>query len=227
MRPTAHGLETHLGLMHRALDEHDPRAVAIDPLTNLSDAGSGLEANRMLLRLVDHLKSKLVTAVFTSLTHGGSALEGTGTQVSSIMDTWWMLKDIESAGERNRVLYLLKSRGMAHSNQVREFRLSGRGVELADVYVGPGGVLTGSARVAQESREAQEEAAQRDEAAVRTAALARKRAALEAQIATLRAELHAEGAQAEKLRKDEKRRRTAGVDARDAQVRNRGVERND
>src|SRR5579883_2258403 len=111
MRPTWHGLETHLGLMHRAIDGHQPRAVVIDPLSNMSDAGSSLEANRMLLRLVDHLKSKQITAVFTSLTQGGSALEATDSKVSSVMDTWLLLRSVESAGERNRVLYLLKSRG--------------------------------------------------------------------------------------------------------------------
>src|SRR5205085_11695496 len=111
------------------------------------------DATAMLLRVVDFLKGKGVTAVMTSLTAGGTALERTEIGLSSLVDTWLLLRDIELGGERNRGLYVLKSRGMAHSNQIREFVLTGRGIELLDVYAGPEGVLTGSARLSQEERE--------------------------------------------------------------------------
>lgn len=224
MRPTAHGLEMHLALMHKAITDHSPRAVVVDPLTNVIDAGSKHDGSRMLLRLIDHLKNQQVTALFTSLTHGGDALESTDTKVSSIMDTWLLLRDIEIAGERNRVLYVLKSRGMAHSNQMREFRLTDQGVQLTDVYVGPGGVLTGTARLAQEAREAEEEAERGDELEAREATVARKRVALEAQIETLRAELAAEEMALAKLRSNEERRRSRAAVTREALAHARGVD---
>ena len=107
----------------------------------------------MLMRLIDFLKSKQITAMFTSLTGGGSVLEQSEVGVSSLMDTWLLLRDVELGGERNRVMYILKSRGMAHSNQLREFLLTDHGIELEDVYIGLEGVLTGSSRLAQEARE--------------------------------------------------------------------------
>src|SRR5579862_2603163 len=107
----------------------------------------------MLLRLVDHLKLSGITAVFTSLTHGGDALEQTEVAVSSLVDTWLLLRDLERDGERDRGLYVLKSRGMSHSNQIREFKLTSQGIELRDVYLGAGGFLTGSARLAQEVKD--------------------------------------------------------------------------
>ena len=98
----------------------------------------------MLMRLIDFLKAQQITALFTSLTHGGDALEQSQAGISSLIDTWLLLRDIELGGERNRGMYVLKSRGMAHSNQIREFLLTDHGIELKDVYVGPEGVLTGS-----------------------------------------------------------------------------------
>jgi circadian clock protein KaiC len=142
-RPTLFGLETHLATMHRAIREHDPTAVIVDPISNLGRVGDESEVTAMLMRLVDWIKSRGVTAMFTSLTAGDSALERTDVGVSSLIDTWFLLKSIESNGERNRVLYVLKSRGMAHSNQIREFLLTPQGIELQDVYLGADG---GSAR---------------------------------------------------------------------------------
>lgn len=137
------------------------------------------------------------------------------------MDAWLLLRDVEAGGERNRVMYVLKSRGMAHSNQVREFRLTGHGVELVDVYVGTGNVLTGSARLVQQAREAEDEVARRDEIEAHEAALARKRAALHAQIEALRAELAAEEVALAKMRSSEERRRARAVDTSGALAQNR------
>ena len=152
-RPTAHGLEAHLTLIHRLVNEFKPRMVVVDPLTNFLKAGREIEAEAMLMRLIDYLKSQQITCVFVSLTHNGNAREQTEAGISSLIDTWILLRDIELGGERNRGMYVLKSRGMAHSNQIREFLLTNNGIELRDVYVGPEGVLTGSMRLAQESRE--------------------------------------------------------------------------
>jgi len=152
-RPTAHGLETHLALLHKQIREFAPSVVIIDPASNFINSGSGMAAHGMLVRLIDFLKSKQITALLISLTEGGNALERTDVDISSIVDTWLLVKTIELSGERNRGLYILKSRGMAHSNQIREFHITSSGIELIDVYVGPGGVLTGSARLSQESRE--------------------------------------------------------------------------
>ena len=108
------------------------------------------------------------------------------------MDTWLLLRDIELNGERNRGLYILKSRGMAHSNQIREFVLSKAGIKLIEVYTGSGGVLTGSSRVAQEAQERENTVARQQEVEMRSASLERKRKVLEAQIAALRAEFQSE-----------------------------------
>jgi circadian clock protein KaiC len=145
----------------------------------------------MLLRLVDFLKSEQITAFFTSLTSGGEALERTEVEVSSLIDTWLLLRDIELGGERNRGLYVLKSRGMAHSNQIREFLLTPHGIDLLEVYSGPEGVLTGSLRAAQEAREKAAHLLRRQEMDRKQRELERKRKALEAQIAALRTEFEA------------------------------------
>jgi circadian clock protein KaiC len=146
----------------------------------------------MLMRLIDFLKAEQITALFTSLTHGGSSLEQTEVGISSLIDTWLLLRDIELGGERNRGMYVLKSRGMAHSNQIREFLLTNRGVELKDVYVGPEGVLTGSLRLAQEAREQAAALSRQQEIERRQRDLERKRQALETQLAALRGQFEAE-----------------------------------
>ena len=143
----------------------------------------------MLMRLIDFFKTKQITTFFTSLTSGDHSPETSDVGISSLMDTWLLVRDIESNGERNRVLYVLKSRGMAHSNQVREFKLTTHGVDLLDVYLGPGGVLTGTARVAQEAREASEAIARTAEMERRRRQLVRTRQMLEAQIQSTHFEL--------------------------------------
>jgi circadian clock protein KaiC len=192
-RPTLYGLEMHLLEMIRLVREYQPRAVVVDPITNFITAGSGLEVKAMLMRLIDYFKTERTTALFTSLTRGGSELEQTEVGVSSLMDTWLLLRDIESNGERNRGLYILKSRGMAHSNQIREFLLTGHGIELVDVYAGSaGGLLTGTARAVQDAQEKAGALARRQEVERRQRDLERKRRALEAQVTVLRADFEAE-----------------------------------
>jgi circadian clock protein KaiC len=146
----------------------------------------------MLTRLVDFLKTRQSTAVFTSLTAAGSPLEGTETAVSSLMDTWLLLESIQVGGERNRTFSVLKSRGMTHSNQIREFLLTGNGVKLPDVYLGPEGVLTGSARLSQEARESATGIARVREMEHHRRELERKRQIFEARMAMLRAEFETE-----------------------------------
>ncbi len=191
-RPSAYGLEMHLAMLHKLVNEFQPRVVIVDPITTFLGAGTPVEAESMLMRLIDFLKSQRITALFTTLTHGGTPLEGSEVGISSLIDTWLLLRDIELGGERNRGLYILKSRGMAHSNQVREFLLTDHGVELKDVYVGPEGVLTGSMRVAQEAREEAATLNRQQEIERRQRELERKRHALEAQIAAQRAQFEAE-----------------------------------
>jgi circadian clock protein KaiC len=190
-RPTLYGLEMHLATMHKQIVEFEPHVVIIDPLTNFTSVGSTTEVRSMLLRLIDFLKSKQVTAMFTSLTAGGGALEQSEVNVSSLMDTWLLLRDAELGGERNRIMYILKSRGMAHSNQLREFLLTDHGIELQDVYIGPEGVLTGSSRLTQEARENAAATARGEEIDAKRQELERARQASEAQIAAIRSEYQA------------------------------------
>ena len=193
-RPTLYGLEMHLATMFKEITTFQPTLVIVDPITSLLVAGTGSETKGMMTRLIDFLKGGQITSLFTSLTHGGHALEQSEIAMSSLMDSWLLLQDFEGNGERNRVLYVLKARGMAHSNQVREFLISNQGIDLVDAYIGPSGVLTGAARVAQTAREKAEALASQQEAARRQRELKRKRAALEQQIAGLRSE-HEAGAE--------------------------------
>lgn len=188
-RPTLFGLEMHLAVMHKRVEDFDPALVVIDPVTNLFAAGTPHDVQAMLVRFIDFLKMRGATGVFTSLTSGGAALEATNVAVSSLMDTWILLRFLEGNGERNRGLYILKSRGTAHSNQIRELVLTDHGIELCDVYTGSSGVLTGTARFQQESRERAEAAVEREDRERRGRELERKREILAAQIAAMRAEL--------------------------------------
>jgi circadian clock protein KaiC len=131
-RPTAYGLEMHLVELHKLVKDFKPRIVIVDPITNFLNAGTQAEAESMLMRLIDFLKGQQITAVFTSLTSGGEALERSQTGVSSLIDTWLLIRDLEQDGQRDRGLYVIKSRGMAHSNRIRQFLLTDHGVELLD-----------------------------------------------------------------------------------------------
>jgi circadian clock protein KaiC len=191
-RPSLYGLEMHLATMFKEIVNFQPQVVIIDPITSLMDAGTDSECRGMVTRLVDYLKAGQVTTLFTSLTQGGHALQQSEAAMSSLMDSWLLLQDLEGNGERNRVLYVLKARGMAHSNQVREFLISNRGIDLVDAYIGPNGVLTGSARAAQGALEKAAVLASQQEAARRTRELERKRVAIERQISGLRSEYETE-----------------------------------
>jgi circadian clock protein KaiC len=180
-RPTFHGLEMHLVQIHKMVVEFEPAAVVIDPISNFSASGSTSDASLMLLRLIDFLKSRKITAFLTHLTSGGKAMEATDIGISSIIDTWLLVRDIELGGERNRGLYVLKSRGMKHSNQIREFVITPEGIQLLDVYVGPEGVLTGSMRAAQEARESAAAIALQEEIAAKRREVERLQATLERQ----------------------------------------------
>ena len=190
-RPTQFGIEMHLLRIHRLIARLKPNCVVIDPITNLITGSSEREVYSMLVRLIDFLKGAGITAVFVSLTDGGDDLEETNVGVSSLTDTWILLRDVELNGERNRCLYVLKSRGMAHSNQVREFVMTNQGIRLIPAYIGAGGVLTGSSRLSQEARERAEAVKRIQENRRRQEELNRKRTALQAQISSLQAEVAA------------------------------------
>lgn len=224
-RPTLFGLEMHLVRIHNMVSEFKPAAVIVDPISNFITSGSALETQSMLLRLVDFLKAQQVTALFTNLTSGGMAWEKTDVGVSSLIDTWLLVRDIESAGERNRGLYVLKSRGMKHSNQIREFIITPEGIQLEDVYVGPEGVLTGSMRAAQEAREAAAVQERREKTARRQRELERKRATLEAQIAALRAEFNAAEEEAKVIAEQDKGREATFEAGRVAAAKRRGADK--
>jgi circadian clock protein KaiC len=187
-RPTLHGLEMHLAQIHRLVEEFEPHAIVIDPISNFATAGISLDATAMLLRVIDFLKVRGITAFLVSLTGGHEAIEATSQNVSSLIDTWLIVRDLEAGGERNRGLYVIKSRGMAHSNQIREFLITSKGIELQDVYVGPEGVLTGSLRAQRQARERDDAAAREREFRRNQRDLQRRRAAVEAQIAALKLE---------------------------------------
>ncbi len=194
-RPTLYGLETHLTTSIKLINTFKPDIVVLDPINAFVMGENQSEVKAMLLRLVDFLKMKRITAFFTSLTSAGDNIEISDVYISSLIDTWLLLRDIEVGGERNRGLYVLKSRGMAHSNQIREFRLTNQGIELLDVYVGPEGVLTGSARLSQETKDEAEQLLRQQEIVRKQFKLDRKRDAIEAQIVLLRSEFEAEEAE--------------------------------
>ena len=191
-RPGSFGLEKHLVTIHDLTAAFQPKVVVIDPITNFASIGTDSEVKSMVTRLIDVFKAQRITALFTSLTSGDAQPESSEVGVSSQMDAWLLLRNLESNGERNRGLYVLKARGMAHSNQIREFMLTDHGVELVDVYVGPSGLLTGSARIAQELREKAELAARKQQLARRNLELKQKRQTLESQITKMRADFEVE-----------------------------------
>ena len=191
-RPSLYGLEMHLATMFKEIAKFQPRVVIMDPITSLMEAGTDSEGKAMVTRLIDFLKAGQVTSLFTSLTQGGHALQQSETAMSSLMDAWVLLQDFEGNGERNRVLYVLKARGMAHSNQIREFLISDRGIDVVDAYIGVSGVLTGSARVAQGALEKAAVLANQQEAATLKREVERKRSALDRQISGLRSDYESE-----------------------------------
>ena len=191
-RPSLYGLEMHLATIFKEIAAFQPHVVIVDPITSLMDAGTASEGKGMVTRLIDYLKAGQVTSLFTGLAHGGLALRQTDSAVSSLMDAWLSLEDFEGNGEHNRVLYVLKARGLAHSNQIREFLISDHGIDVVDAYIGASGVLTGSARAAQGALEKAAVLAGQQEAAQLKREVERKRGALERQISDLRADYEGE-----------------------------------
>jgi circadian clock protein KaiC len=191
-RPTVSGLEMHLVRMHKLISQFQPSVVIVDPVSNLRTAGTSEDSAHLFIRLVDFLRKHGILGFLVSLTGGDRPLEATDEGISSMVDTWLLLRDLESNGERNKVLYVLKSRGMDHSNQVREFHITSKGVKLVEAYLGPAGVLTGSARLAQEAREVATAELSRKELEQKELALTHRRKVMEAQIESLRAAFHAE-----------------------------------
>jgi circadian clock protein KaiC len=159
MRPTQHGLEMHLATVFKLVRDFQPKNVVLDPVTSLLTGGNGADVSAILMRLLDYMKGVGITCLFTALNTGGNQVEQSDVGISSLIDTWFLMRGIELGGERNRAIYVLKSRGMAHSNQIREFILSSAGIHLRPAYLGANGVLTGSARLIQENRDAAESAA--------------------------------------------------------------------
>ena len=207
-RPSLYGLEMHLVTFHKVIDAFSPQVFVVDPISNLTAAGTASEVKSILTRLIDHLKMKKISVFLTDLTHFGGSLEHTSEEISSLIDTWLLLRDIELKGERNRGLYILKSRGMVHSNQIQEFLLTNQGIDLIDIYTGSGEVLTGSARAAQEAGEKAAELACRREADRRLREQERKRNALDAKIAALRAEFEMETEEVDLIVEEEQKRQT-------------------
>lgn len=187
-RPTLNGLEMHLVAIHKAVKAFKPHAIVLDPITNLITVGAMSEVKSMLIRLIDFLQAEQITVLFTALALNTVIQEQTDEGVSSLVDVWLSVKDIEFNGERNRGLYVMKSRGMKHSNQVREFIITDTGLDLVDVYLGPEGVLTGSAREAQQLLEETGVALRQHALNRKDREIERKRAVLEARVSALREE---------------------------------------
>jgi len=192
-------LEMHLAVTHKFVNEFKPDIVILDPINTFLTGDKEFEVKTLLMRIVDFLKVNQITALFTSLTSAENSIEGSDAGISSLIDTWLLLRDIELNGERNRGMYVLKSRGMANSNQIREFVLTNHGVELRDVYIGASGVLTGSARIAQEALENSKVLKRKHEIESKKREIARKRGDMESKIATMRADFALEESEAIKI----------------------------
>jgi circadian clock protein KaiC len=187
-RPTLYGLEMHLVAIHKKIKKFKPKTVILDPITNLVTVGSVSEVKSMLIRLIDYLQVEQITVLFTALSLNTIINEQTDEGVSSLVDAWLQVRDIESNGERNRGMYIMKSRGMKHSNQVREFIITDEGLDLVDVYLGPDGVLTGSAREAQRLTEVTGEVLRTHAISQKDVEIQRKRKVLESKISSLQEE---------------------------------------
>ncbi|MFO7734288.1 MAG: circadian clock protein KaiC, partial [Candidatus Aminicenantes bacterium] len=201
-RATMYGLEMHLVTMNREINAFQPQVVILDPVTNLLSAASFNEVQIMVSRMIDFLKGKGITGLFTTLT-GSEFQESPGeVGVSSLMDTWIVLRNLEMNGERTRLLNIWKSRGMAHDSKVREFLLTDRGVELVDVYAGPSGILTGTARVAQQEKNGVDQVRRKHDQDKQGRQAKHRRAVLEAQIVALRDEIEATDIEMEQIQRE-------------------------
>jgi circadian clock protein KaiC len=222
-RPSLFGFEMHLARMNRDIEQFNPAVIIVDPISAFR--GPSTEIHATLVRLADICKTRGITAVFTSLSAVDDQMNESERSVSSLMDTWISLRDIEADGERNRILYLLKSRGMSHSKQIREYELSDDGVHLTEPYLGPDGVLTGAARMAQEAREREADRERLEQTEQRKRQITRKREALERQIAEMRAAIDAEQDEVSKIAEHHDIRSASVASDRAAMAKKRGGRR--
>src|ERR1700761_3000218 len=202
-RPTLYGLEMHLVAMYKHIKRFKPDAIILDPITNLITVGSVSEVKSMLVRLIDFLQEEQVTVMFTALSLNSVVNEQTDEGVSSLVDAWLTVRDIEHNGERNRGMYIMKSRGMKHSNQVREFIITDKGLDLVEVYLGPDGILTGSAREAQRIEEETGIALRDYSYSAKGREVDRKRKVLEAKISSLQTEFESAEEELNKIYQEE------------------------
>jgi circadian clock protein KaiC len=220
-RPSLYGLEMHLARMNRDVETFKPSVVVVDPISAFR--GPDQEVHSTLLRMVDLLKRSGISSLFTSLRTSDDDMMGTDQGLSSLMDSWIKLSDVEENGERNRILYIIKSRGSSHSNQVREYLMTDTGIRLIDAYIGSEGVLTGTARVMQEARDQAEADLREQEIGRRKREITRRRTALERQIADLWASLELEEEEALKLLVEQEARESSRAHQRDVVSARRGA----
>ncbi|MDO3641702.1 circadian clock protein KaiC [Mucilaginibacter sp. L3T2-6] len=221
-RPTLHGLEQHLVAIHKVIKKFRPDAVVLDPITNLITVGSVSDVKSMLIRLIDFLQEEQITVLFTALSLNNIVNEQTDEGVSSLVDAWILVRDIEFNGERNRGMYIMKSRGMKHSNQVREFVITDKGIDLVDVYLGPDGVLTGSAREAQILQEQTGKVLRNNAMSMKDREILRKRKILEAKIASLQSEFESAEEELNKIYIEEELVKKVTDGNRDEMLKRRG-----
>ncbi len=224
-RPTQCGLDMHLVLALKVIAEHTPKVIIMDPVTSFDDIANTSDVKRVLMMFVDYMKSLGITTMFGSLTPSGLPAEVSAVNISSFIDSWILLRDLENNGERNRGIYILKSRGMSHSNQVREFLISDKGVDICDVYLGPGGVETGGARLNMLAQEKALGIRLQEEIELRQFDLENKRNILDSRIAAMRAEFAAQEASNLKMIAQEKNRQTQKSADQIAMGRERNVDK--
>lgn len=198
-RLSGDSLEDYFGYIVELVGDFQPTVVIVDPVTSLLDLGEVRATKALLARLIDDLKSKGVTVLMTSLASDQQTPDQPGVVISDLVDAWLTLRDVETKGERNHVLTIIKSRGMAHSNQMREYLITDRGVELEDIYLGPGQMLTGSARLEHEAQERTARMIRNQEIEQMQTSIERKRRLLEAQIAAMQAEFEKEEAEVKSI----------------------------
>jgi len=213
-RPTIHGLEQHLVAFHKLIKYFKPDVVILDPITNLITVGSISEVKSMLIRLIDFLQEEQITVMFTALSLNTIVSEQTDEGVSSLVDAWLLVRDIEFNGERNRGMYIMKSRGMKHSNQVREFVITDNGIDLVEVYLGPEGILTGSAREAQKLMEKTNEILKNNALNLKDREIDRKRKMLASKIAALQTEFESAEEELNKIYVEDQLIKNAAADNR-------------
>jgi circadian clock protein KaiC len=201
-RPTLYGLETHLVTIYKTVNQFQPDLVIFDPVTNLVSVGKNIEVKSMLTRVIDYMKNSQITTLSTALRQMGQIETDIG--ISSLMDTWINLKSVETNGERNRTIDIIKTRGMFHSNQIREFDLTDEGIQISDVYLGPAGMLTGSARVSQIAKENAQKKDREHEIERKQKELDQKRLKMESKIKELNTQFEIEKNELDRIIEQEK-----------------------